>query len=589
MQNFNGPISTNKFYANFFLGGQNMSTFTHPYSVSWSKGAGNASSNGLAISHIDANMIASGDNDPSIPGNPVRYYLNPIGIQSMLLSAVELGSSTVLGTQNLSPFAAHVVLQPRAGAGQNITFPLVQGMGFVTGVYSNMQPLVESSVMFRDMTPVGSPRNGVLKYRVTLENNETWLVYVVTTAGNGALQFVSQTTIRGSPGFSGFIQVAKNPSGLSGEKLYDNSSGAYAVDGTVNGSVSGTTGTYSLSWTKVGLNANSTPLLMFAQPHHVQSFDSDTASRNTSIQLRTTTKGMGTAVIGESWTMTEPNLPLSMGFGPWSEPGSNAVHALSPTAQSEILAVAPSELSQDVGAQSNLNSMYFSGKALSKFATLIWTVSKLGNNPGMAQPALDALKSAFARFVNNTQQVPLVYDNVWKGVVSSASYDGGSPGEDFGNTFYNDHHFHYGYFVHTAAIIGALDPSWIPANRDWVNTLVRDAGNAAKDDPYFPFSRSFDWYNGHSWAKGLFDSGDGKDQESTSEDSMFAYALKMWGNTIGDSSMEMRGNLMLAILRRSFHNYFLMESDNVNQPSNFIPNKATGIVSSSFFFFRPFY
>ncbi|KAJ5469997.1 Glycoside hydrolasefamily 81 [Penicillium desertorum] len=50
--------------------------------------------------------------------------------------------------------------------------------------------------------------------------------------------------------------------------------------------------------------------------------------------------------------------------------------------------------------------------------------------------------------------------------------------------------------------------------------FVRDAGNSVEDDPYFPFSRSFDWFNGHSWAKGLFESFDGKDQESTSEDTI---------------------------------------------------------------------
>jgi endo-1,3(4)-beta-glucanase len=149
---------------------------------------------------------------------------------------------------------------------------------------------------------------------------------------------------------------------------------------------------------------------------------------------------------------------------------------------------------------------------------------------------------------------------------------------DFGNTAYNDHHFHYGYFIQAAAIIGSLDPTWLAQNKEWVNMLVRDAGNSVDDDPYFPFSRSFDWFNGHSWAKGLFESFDGKDQESTSEDTMFAYAIKMWGQTTGDASMEARGNMMLAILRRSLHNYFLMQSNNTNQPANFIGNKVTGIL-----------
>lgn len=118
-------------------------------------------------------------------------------------------------------------------------------------------------------------------------------------------------------------------------------------------------------------------------------------------------------------------------------------------------------------------------------------------------------------------------------------------------------------------------------NRDWVNTLVRDAASpiAAHVDGYFPFSRSFDWFHGHSFAKGLFESADGKDQESSSEDAFVSYAIKMWGYAIGDPSMEARGSLMLAIQARSFRHYFLMENDNTIQPRNFIPNKVTGIVS----------
>ena len=138
------------------------------------------------------------------------------------------------------------------------------------------------------------------------------------------------------------------------------------------------------------------------------------------------------------------------------------------------------------------------------------------------------------------------------------------------------------YFIHTAAILAQLDPLWLPPNRDWVNTLVRDASNPSTQDGYFPFSRAFDWYHGHSFAKGIFESADSKDQESTSEDAFFSYALKMWGQVTGDASMEARGNLMLAIQKRSFENYILMKSDNINQPANFIGNKVAGIVRTLF-------
>lgn len=86
----------------------------------------------------------------------------------------------------------------------------------------------------------------------------------------------------------------------------------------------------------------------------------------------------------------------------------------------------------------------------------------------------------------------------------------GNSGADFGNTYYNDHHFHYGYFIYCAAVIGHIDPTWIPANKDYVNTLVRDIANPSVQDKFFPVSRMFDWYHGHSWAHGLFETLDGK-------------------------------------------------------------------------------
>lgn len=137
---------------------------------------------------------------------------------------------------------------------------------------------------------------------------------------------------------------------------------------------------------------------------------------------------------------------------------------------------------------------------------------------------------------------------------------------------------HVGYFIHAAAIIAYLDPTWLQLNAPWVNILIRDASSPSTHDTLFPFSRMFDWYHGHSFAKGLFESADGKDEESSSEDAHFAYALKMWGKVTGDHSLEARGNLMLAILARTIDSYFLMRSNNTNQPSNFIANKAPGIV-----------
>ena len=568
------PLSTNKFYANFFLGNQNQPAFTHPYSLQWSKGGFATRSWGLAISHIDANQYAQGDPNTAIPGSPIRYFIAPIGIQSVVFSAKELGSSTVLTTDTLEAMSINVNLKPSSSSSSSIRFPLVQGMGFVTAAYKSLQPMLESGVGFREAVSVASPKGGVFKYRLTLQDGKVWLMYVMPDNGQDPKFSLSSGALVGPTGWSGAIQVAKNPT--SSDSVYDTASGVYATTCTVSGSANGASGTYSLNFQKAGLSTGQ-KLLMFALPHHIQSFDSTTSSGKTSIILRTTTKGDATGVVADTWTLNESNLPVGMGFQPWS-PSRGSASSYSSTAINAIINVASSEVKQDMGAQSNLDSMYYSGKALSKFATLIYTIRDIANQANVAAQGLAQLKTAFALFATNQQQFPLVYETAWKGLVSTASYVRNDPGVDFGNSYYNDHHFHYGYFVHAAAIVGYMDSTWLSQNKDWVNALVRDVSNPSKSDNYFPVSRSFDWYHGHSWAKGLFESGDSKDEESSSEDVMFAYALKMWGKTVGDSSMEARGNLMLSVLSRSLSNYFLMQSNNKVQPSNFIANKATGIL-----------
>ena len=69
-----------------------------------------------------------------------------------------------------------------------------------------------------------------------------------------------------------------------------------------------------------------------------------------------------------------------------------------------------------------------------------------------------------------------------------------------------------------------------------------------------------------------------QEQESSSEDAMAAYAMKMWGMVSGDGNMAARGNLMLAVLRRSLSDYYLYTMDNKVQPANFIANKVAGIL-----------
>jgi endo-1,3(4)-beta-glucanase len=437
------PIETNKFYANFFLGNQGQSVWTHPYSLQWSKGSGNAQSWGLSISHIDRSQIAiEPEKDPS------RFYLNPIGIQSIILSAKELGPTSSLTTSSHLPFSANAHLSAANNSRPLITFPLVQGMGFITGVYRGAQPLIQSSVFFHSLNgPTVSETGMTAKYSALLCDGKTWYIYVTpfTNYNKTCFTMLNNTTIRGDPGFNGIIQVAKSV-GSSTDKAnaaYDRSAGVYAVSTSISGIINGDTGTYKMEWTKQGDPQK--PLLMFALPHHLNSFSNSTRQARTAIQLQTTTKGLATAVLSDKWTLEEPHLPIYMSFEPHGP--TNGYHPrdkpLPPSAIAAINNAATSELNQDISAQTNLDSMYFSGKGLAKFAFILVAVHGVVGNKQLAMAGLKRLKEAFDIFVQNQQRSPLVYEESWRGVISKAGFV--DPGADFGNTYYNDHHFHYCY------------------------------------------------------------------------------------------------------------------------------------------------
>ncbi|KAF9879540.1 glycosyl hydrolase family 81 [Colletotrichum karsti] len=580
-----GPLQTNKFYANFFANKQDNATWTHPYSVWWSNET-NKQGHGLSVSHTDRDDFLYGC------GTPVKSFEDPPFQQSIALSARELQNGTILTTDSLTAFSVNVNLATRKGAEPIVSFPLVQGMGFVTGVYRGGTVLLQSEKGFKDIDRIEMNSRGlgatVRGWSARLKDGSEWLIYITSSHPfqRPNLDMTDKGTLSGPRNFTGIVQVAKNPKGRSGVRVFSQGAGAYPVGATLTGSVSGRSGTYTLSWKKRGIRE--IPLLMFALPHHVKSFDRRTARGLTDVRLASTTKGIATATFADEFTMIEDDLPTDMGFDPWSprfgSVGSKNARGgtVSEEAKAAIVEAGKLELAGDVTNLTNLTSKYYAGIAFSKYARALYAVNNIADDKSYTKESLAKLEAAFDRYVNNLEPNPLFYDNVWKGLVSSGSYGNNDSSIDFGNTYYNDHNFHYGYYVYTAAIIGYLNPSWLTkngsVNKIWVNNLIRDWSNPSSEDPYFPFSRSFDWFHGHSWARGVLEAPDGKDQESSAEDAFSTYAIKMWGRTIGAANLEARGNLQLAVTARSLQSYFLLDSDNDVQPRNFIDNRVTGIL-----------
>lgn len=164
--------------------------------------------------------------------------------------------------------------------------------------------------------------------------------------------------------------------------------------------------------------------------------------------------------------------------------------------------------------------------------------------------ALDALRRSTEVWINGLAETPFVYDNVWGGFVScGCNFDGdgcsnsypdcpafGDPGLNFGNAFYNDHHFHYGYHVYAAAVVSRFDPQWGRRMWDRVLLLVRDYANPSSDDNFFPMFRHKDWFQGNSWASGIISPPfrNGRNQESSSEAIAAYESVALYGRVMKD-------------------------------------------------------
>ncbi|KAH8661142.1 glycosyl hydrolase family 81-domain-containing protein [Ilyonectria robusta] len=424
-----GPLSTNKFYSNFFLGDQKGPVYTFPYSLAWSAGGGPAASWGMAISLIDASQRVFG---PVQSNGAAEYYINPVGIQSMIISAKELGTNTVLTMDSLSPHYARAMLRKDSSSAPAITFPIAQGSVFTTAYFSGATPFIQSGVYFKSMTRVAKdPKTNVRKFNFVLEDGTTWRLYAYKTKGDPLdLKVANNGLASSSKPFYGLIQIAKDPKSSKSEAVLDNGCGIYPTGMTISGSAVGAKGTYTFTWSKSG-HATGTSGCM--------------------------------AVGGTTWTMVEPSMPVNMRFAPWHT--SLGSRGLSTSAQNIIKSIAQLEFSQDMMGQSDLESMYFAGKALAKFGSIVYVINTLLGDKALGQAGLAQLKKAFAKFGSNKQKYPLVYKTTWGGVVSSASYVTGDANVDFGNTYYNDHHFHYGYHILTAAFIGSMNSTWLAANK----------------------------------------------------------------------------------------------------------------------------
>ncbi|KAF1785238.1 Endo-1,3(4)-beta-glucanase [Phytophthora cactorum] len=249
------------------------------------------------------------------------------------------------------------------------------------------------------------------------------------------------------------------------------------------------------------------------------------------------------------WVLSEPEDDLEVDFYPTTKPSVSVV------AKVGLLKTLQADIADDWQYQ--------------KYASLCLMAADsavVGKNKKLLNTCLTKLENLLVPFLDNTLDPPLNYETSYGGLVSSQSFAVKDVNADFGNSVYNDHHYHYGYWVTASAMLKSLHPKW-----KRMKELDRMIWMMLRDFRHFSF------YLGHSYSHGVTPMLDGKDEESTSEDVNFYYGMKLWGQVSNNKAVEDLGSLMLRLNARAIRTYFLMTSDNTIHPKEFVPNHVTGI------------
>jgi endoglucanase Acf2 len=204
---------------------------------------------------------------------------------------------------------------------------------------------------------------------------------------------------------------------------------------------------------------------------------------------------------------------------------------------------------------------YNAGKMLLRTAQLA-DIADTAGNPALKNQALEKLRKSLGDWcTTDKKDHSFVYDAAFGGVIGLPT--------SFGSEHFNDHHFHYGYFIQAAAVLARHDPAFVKTHGKCIDLLIRDIASTDRKDPSFPYMRSFDPYMGHGWANGLTLMADGNNQESTSEAMQAWMGIALWGKATGNADLEKRGTWMLAQEAASTKTYWFNAGPVSTLPAQF--------------------
>ncbi|RLD53597.1 MAG: hypothetical protein DRI97_13150, partial [Bacteroidetes bacterium] len=265
--------------------------------------------------------------------------------------------------------------------------------------------------------------------------------------------------------------------------------------------------------------------LMWLYPHHWK-------NSPTKLNVRTFVSGRGLMklVDGNSFTVVHRWHGLLPVFPYPTQP---------PFSKSKLQSYVDRLQQETIHAIFGNTDTYWWGKALGKWAKIIPIAEQVGDTTAQNY-FIDQLQGALNDWFTYTpgeSNKYFAYFNLNLGGFSGLlGFD-----TSFGSDHYNDQHFHLGYFIYAAGILAMYDPQWAAEYKDFVECVINQYACPFRNNEYFPFLRTMDVYEGHSWADGLAWEDWGNCQESSSEAMNGWTGIVLWGMATGNKTYRDMG------------------------------------------------
>ncbi|XP_009600096.1 glucan endo-1,3-beta-D-glucosidase [Nicotiana tabacum] len=527
------PLPTNSFFQNFVLKNGDQPEFIHPYLVK-------SSLSSLTLCY------------PSQFHNPAFIYQNFIA------------DLTITGLNNSNPNTPHVISSfddlsvTLDLPSSNLRFFLVKGSPFIT---CNVLGNVALSISTIHAILECNSNSNRTKYTIKLNNGQTWVLYA-----SSPIDLSHDLSTIKSGVFSGVIRIACLPnSDPTCEAVLDRFSSCYPTSGNA---VFSQPFCLEYKWEKNGWG----DLLMLAHPLHLQLLSAaDCAVTVLDGFKYNSIDGELVGVVGDSWILK-------------SDPVSVTWHSIKGVKEEACLEIIDA-LNKDVASLDSkgisTTSSYFYGKLIARAARLALIAEEVCY--------LDVIP-VIRKFLKDTVEPWLegtfeangfFYESKWGGIVTKqGALDSGA---DFGFGVYNDHHFHIGHFLYAIAVLAKIDPIWGRKYRPQAYALMADFMNLSRrTNSKYARLRCFDLWKLHSWAGGLTEFADGRNQESTSEAVNAYYSAALMGLAYGDTNLVAIGSTLSAFEIHSAQTWWHVKEGSTLYGEEFTKdNRVVGVLWSN--------